>query len=55
MTRPRYYRLPVARLVPRLVRNSEIPELRALWWRQWCQGNRLPAEPEIILLEGGKR
>ena len=55
MNRTRYYRVPVFRLVPRLVRNSEIPELRAFWWRQWRQGNRLPAEPKIILLEGGKR
>jgi hypothetical protein len=30
-------------------------ELRDLWWRQLRLGHRLPAEPGVILLEGGCR
>jgi hypothetical protein len=28
-------------------------DLRRLWWRVWRHGHRLPAEPGIILIEGG--
>ncbi len=45
--------LPVSQLVPRRVRPDEIPELRALWWRQAALGHRLPAERGLIVLPGG--
>ncbi len=44
--------IPVCQLVPRPIRPDEVPELLALWWRQAALGNRLPAEAEIILIEG---
>ena len=43
----------VSQLVPRDVRPDEIPELRALWWRQAALGRRLPAERGVIVLPGG--
>lgn len=43
-----------AQLVPRPVRPSEVPELRALWWRQVALGHRLPAERGVIAIEGGR-
>ena len=46
--------LLVSQLLPRPVRPDEIPELRALWWRQARLGHRLPAEAEIIVIEGGR-
>ena len=45
--------IEIAQLVPRPVRPDEIPELRAIWWRQAAQGHRLPAERGIIVLDGG--
>ena len=42
----------VAQLIPRPIRDDEIPELRALWWRQAALGNRLPAERGVIVIEG---
>ncbi len=45
--------IDVAELVPRPVRPDEIPELRALWWRQAALGHRLPAELDIIVIKGG--
>ena len=42
-----------AQLVPRPVRDDEIPELRVLWWRQAALGHRLPAETGVIVVEGG--
>ncbi len=47
--------LLVSQLVPRDVRPDEIPELRAMWWRQAAAGFRLPAELGVIVLEGGCR
>ena len=44
----------VAQLLPRPVRADEIPELRAMWWRQAALGHRLPAELGVIVLEGGR-
>ena len=44
----------VAQLIPRPIRDDEIPELRALWWRQAALGHRLPAEAGIIVIEGGR-
>ena len=43
----------IAQLVPRPVRPDEIPELRAIYWRQAAAGFRLPAERGVILLQGG--
>ena len=43
----------VSQLLPRPVRPDEIPELRAMWWRQVALGHRLPAELGVIVLEGG--
>ncbi len=42
-----------AQLVPRPVRDDEIPELRVLWWRQASAGHLLPAEIGVIVIEGG--
>ena len=46
--------IPVSQLLPRPIGPGELPELRALWWRQAAAGHRLPAEAEIILIEGGR-
>ena len=43
-----------AQLVPRPVRPDEVPEIRAIWWRQAALGHRLPPERGVILLEGGQ-
>ena len=43
-----------AQLLPRDVHPDELPELRALWWRQAALGHHLPAELGVILLEGGR-
>ncbi len=45
--------IPTSQLLPRPVRPDEIPELRAIFWRQVALGHRLPAELGMILLEGG--
>jgi hypothetical protein len=39
-----------------IVRLDELiqAQVRALWWRQRRDGNRLPAEPGMILIGGGK-
>lgn len=29
-------------------------QVRELWWRQRREGNRLPAEPGVILIQGGR-
>ena len=42
-----------SQLLPRDVRPDEIPELRSLWWRQASFGHRLPAEINVIVIEGG--
>ena len=44
----------VAQLIPRPIRADEIPELRAMWWRQARLGLRLPAEFGVIVIEGGR-
>ncbi len=35
--------------------SSTLPldDLRQLWWRQTALGHRLPAEPGVILIDGG--
>ncbi len=45
--------IDIAQLVPCPIRPDEIPELRALWWRQAALGHRLPAETGVIVVEGG--
>ena len=35
-------------------RNLLLGQLRAVWWFQWRAGVRLPAEPGVILIEGGR-
>ena len=45
--------IDIAQLVPCDVRPDDIPELRALWWRQAALGHRLRAELDIIVIEGG--
>ena len=42
-----------AQLVSRPACPDEIPELRAMWWRQAALGHRLPAEIGVIVVEGG--
>ncbi len=44
--------IDIAQLVPRDVRPDELPELRALWWRQAALGHRLPAEIDVIVING---
>ncbi len=46
--------IPVSQLRPRPVRPDELPDLRAIFWRQARLGHRLPAEAEIIVIEGGR-
>ena len=43
----------IVQLVLRDVHPDEIPELRAIWWRQVALGHRLPAERGVIVVEGG--
>ena len=47
--------IDIAQLVHCDVRLDELPELRALWWRQAALGHRLPAEQGIIVITGGRR
>ncbi len=47
--------IDIADLNPRPVRDDEIPELRALWWRQARLGLRLPAELGVIVIAGGAK
>ncbi len=44
--------IDVAQLVLRDVRPDELPDLRALWWRQAALGHRLPAERGVIVIMG---
>ena len=44
----------VTDLVPHPIRDDEIPELRAMWWRQARLGLRLSAEIGVIVIEGGQ-
>ncbi len=45
--------LPVSQLLPRDVRPDDLPELRSIYWRQAALGRRLPAEINVIVIEGG--
>ena len=42
-----------SQLRPRDVRPDEFPELRAIFWRQAGRGHCLPAEIDVIVIEGG--
>ena len=33
---------------------SELEAVRAIWWAQARLGNRLPAERDVIVIQGGK-
>ncbi len=37
----------------RAMRPDELPEVRKLYWRHVAEGNRLPAERGVILIDGG--
>jgi hypothetical protein len=50
-----FYRVPVDQLVPRSMRREEARDVRRVWWNQARLGYRLPAEPGMILIEGGRR
>ena len=41
--------------IDQLTPSSTLPldALRQVWWRQKAQGLRLPAEPGVILIDGG--
>ena len=52
---PSFIEIDVAQLVPRPVRPDEVPELRAIFWRQVALGHHLPAEIGVIVIEGGRR
>ncbi len=34
--------------------DRELADLRTLWWRQAALGYRLPAQPDLIVLDGGR-
>ncbi len=34
--------------------HSLVEALRTIWWGQAALGNRMPAEPDVILIEGGR-
>ncbi len=35
-------------------RSLTLGNLRIIWWSQWRQGYRLPAERGVIVIEGGR-
>ncbi len=45
--------IPVSQLQHRPIAPGEIATLRAMWWRQAARGHRLPAEIDVIVVEGG--
>ena len=45
--------IPILQLRRRLIGPGELASLRAIWWRQAGAGHRLPAERDVILIEGG--
>ncbi len=46
--------IPVSQLRPRPIGPGELASLRAIWWRQASAGHRLPAEIDVIVVEGGR-
>ena len=45
--------IPLSQLRHRPIGPGELASLRAMWWRQAGAGHRLPAEPGVIIVEGG--
>ena len=45
--------IPVSQLRHRPISPGELASLRAMWWRQASAGHRLPAEIDVIVVEGG--
>ncbi len=46
--------IPLSQLRPRPIGPGELASLRATWWRQAALGYRLPAEINVIVIEGGR-
>ena len=46
--------LPVESFVERPMRPGERWLVRAVWWRQWRLGHRMPAEHGVIVIDGGR-
>ena len=44
--------IPIHQLHHRPVHPDELAALRAFWWRQAGAGNRMPAEIDVIVVEG---
>ena len=44
--------IPVSQLRHRPIGPGELASLRAMWWRQAALGLRLPAEIDVIVIEG---
>ena len=45
--------IPISQL-HRPIGPGELAALRAVWWRQASAGHRLPAEIDIVVIEGGE-
>ncbi len=45
--------IPLSQLRHRPIGPGELAALRAVWWNQVALGHRLPAELNIIVIEGG--
>ncbi len=45
--------IPISQLRHRPVRPGELARLRAIWWNLAALGHRLPAEIDVIVIEGG--
>ncbi len=44
---------PISQLRSRPIGPGELSALRVLWWRHASAGHRMPAEIDVILIEGG--
>ncbi len=55
MSVPPVISLPVESFIERPMRPGERWLVRAVWWRQWRLGYRLPAERGGLLIPGGRR
>ena len=45
--------IPVSQLHPRPIGPGELAALRIIFWNQAALGQRLPAEIDVIVIEGG--
>ncbi len=45
--------IPISQLRSRPIGPGELASLRAMWWAQASAGHRLPAEIDVIVIEGG--